>query len=466
MNIQAINALTHIVILPAIAVTAFACSSPKAFRTPPVETLQRTTAGTVFPQQNTGTTVAEDATLTDFLTIASLNHPGLRAAFEEWKASLEKEFQAKALPDPHFNYDFFIREVETRVGSQLMRVGISQSFPWFGKRKLRGTISRHAADAAWYQYEGIKRQVFHEVRKAWHELAYLHQAMRITDENIELMKHLERVAQARFRAGRDLTGVIKAQIEIGKLEEKRMHFQDLIHPLSSRLNQAMNRPATSPLPRIPLSISPDPEVSEVMLKNALEIGNPQLVSLSIEVEKQGLAVKLAKRELWPDFALGLGYIQTRAYKNMPPTARGQDPVMITGSFNIPIWNRKYQAAIRENQSLETAARLRRKEHLNRLSTDLSWSMFTLRDTERKIDLYRDTLTPLAQNALEIAEQSYQAGQSDFMELSDAQRLLFEFQLSLQQASIDRELAIADLERLVGGRILFKQLPQDRQEHQP
>ena len=38
--------------------------------------------------------------LQDFLRVAALNNPGLEAAFDRWKAALERLPQVRALPDP------------------------------------------------------------------------------------------------------------------------------------------------------------------------------------------------------------------------------------------------------------------------------------------------------------------------------------------------------------------------------
>jgi hypothetical protein len=54
--------------------------------------------------------------VSDYLAYAALNNAGLQAAFDRWKAALERVPQVKALPDPRFNYRYFIEEVETRVG--------------------------------------------------------------------------------------------------------------------------------------------------------------------------------------------------------------------------------------------------------------------------------------------------------------------------------------------------------------
>jgi outer membrane protein TolC len=150
----------------------------------------------------------------------------------------------------------------------------------------------------------------------------------------------------------------------------------------------------------------------------------------------------------------LDYIQTDSSGAAGITDNGKDPVMITGAFNIPIWNQKNQAAVREAEANTSAAQHRLQQRENELKTDLAMALFDFRDAERKLGLYRDSLTPLTENALRVAEQSYQAGQSDFLELIDAQRLLLEFQLSYQRALADRAIATADLEKLLGKHSLF------------
>ena len=65
-----------------------------------------------------GQSLDPNSTLPNYLVYAALNSPGLEAAFNRWKAALERIPQARALSDPRFSYRYFIKEVETRVGPQ------------------------------------------------------------------------------------------------------------------------------------------------------------------------------------------------------------------------------------------------------------------------------------------------------------------------------------------------------------
>ncbi|MHC4582365.1 MAG: TolC family protein, partial [Planctomycetota bacterium] len=193
--------------------------------------------------------LTESSKLSDYLAYAALNNPGLEAAFNRWKASLERIPQVKALPDPKFNYLYYVREVETRVGPQRHGLGIAQAFPWFGKLKLRGDVATEAAHAARRRYDAVKVKLFFEVKDAYYEYYFLAKSVAITKENINLVGHLESVARSRYKAaaGRH-PDVVRAQVEIGKLEDRYQSLLDLRQPIVARLNAALNRPAETDIP--------------------------------------------------------------------------------------------------------------------------------------------------------------------------------------------------------------------------
>ena len=120
--------------------------------------------------------------------------------------------------------------------------------------------------------------------------------------------------------------------------------------------------------------------------------------------------------------------------------------MVMGSINIPIWLGKNRAGVKEAEANRSAARASLENRGNVLISDLKMLLYRFRDAERKIDLFGGTLAPLAKNSLDVTEQAYQAGRSDFLELIDAQRLLLDIQLSYQRAIADREQRLEDPER--------------------
>ena len=63
----------------------------------------------------------ESAGLEDYLAYAAFNNPGLEAAFNRWKAAVERVPQVRALPDPRFTYVYYIEAVD--------QAGMGSSFP-------------------------------------------------------------------------------------------------------------------------------------------------------------------------------------------------------------------------------------------------------------------------------------------------------------------------------------------------
>lgn len=401
------------------------------------------------PANDQPPSLTADSGLQDYLRYAALEHAGLRAAFHRWNAKLEQIAQARSLPDPKLNYGYFIQEVETRVGPQRHRVGLAQMFPWFGKLKLRGEMAARDAEAAFQEYEMARLKLFQQVKDAWFELYYLHRATTITEENIRLLSNLESVAQTKYKTGGPLTGVVKSQVELGKLTDRLRTLRDLRAPLAARLNAALNRPPDAPI-HAPTRLAPQAvDLHEADLAEWLKENNPRLKELDSRVAREDSAMALARKEYLPDITLGLDYIETGDARMAGVQDSGKDPLIATLSLNIPLWTRKYRAGVREAHERREAYTESRVQELNTLLSEVTLAAYRFRDAERKIQLYARTLRPLAEKSLSVAQQSWEAGQADFLELIDAQRLLLEFQLEEERARANREQRLAELEMLVG-----------------
>lgn len=397
--------------------------------------------------------LTEKSTLADYLTYAALNNPGLRAAFHRWKAALERVPQMESLPDPRFNYAYFIREVETRVGPQEQKFGLSQMFPWFGKLDLRGDVAMEAANAERAHYDAAELSLFYQVKNAYYEYYYLARAVAVTRENADLVSSLEKVLRTMYRAGRTTNAnLIRAQVELGKLEDRVRSLEDLRTPVVARLNAALSRPPEAPLPE-PKEISFDEiTLSNDQLLSRLYQSNPQLQAIDAMAAKAKAGIGLAKRDYYPDFMLGVEYINTDEAVMPNVDESGKDPVVAMFSINLPIWHRKYAAAVREAEKRYQAALEERADRENRLASDLEMALYRFRDAERKIELYRDTLIPRAEQSLEVSRQGFTAAEVDFLDIIDAERILLEFQLSFERAMADRSQRLAEIEMLVGTEI--------------
>jgi cobalt-zinc-cadmium efflux system outer membrane protein len=395
-------------------------------------------------------TLTEQSTLDDYLRYAALNNAELEAAFNRWKAELEKVPQVRALPDPRFSYGYFIQSVETRTGPQHQRFELAQTFPWFGKLRLRGDAALAAADAAQQQYEAAKLRLFYRVKDAFYEYYYLGRAIAVAQDNVELLRQVEKVARTKYESGTALyADVLKAQAELDKLDDRLQTLRERRGPILAKLNAALNRPFNAPLAwpnSVPVITV---VVDETQLMATLAQSNPELKGLEAMAQKEKSGIALAKKGFFPDITLGVDYIQTGEALNPNTPDSGKDPIMLMLSFNLPLWESKYRAAESEAAARYQAVQEQHTDRTNTLIADLKLALFKYQDAIRKVTLYREALIPKAQQTLEVTRRAFETGQADFLSLIDAQRTLLEFALTYERAVADHAQRLAEMEMLLG-----------------
>jgi len=389
-------------------------------------------------------------TIEGYLRYASLNNAELKARFEGWKAAIEQVPQAKSLPDPKFTYGYFIREVETRAGPQRQKFEIMQTFPWFGTIEARTDGAAANAKAAHKRYEAKKLELFQQVKAAFYEYGYLFETIEITKQNLELIKHFEEIARTRYiTAETSHPDIIRAQIELAILEDRLSSLVKLRPAIAAKLNSILNRPVSGDLPW-PKPIEYQPlsldfaQLFEMIIQN-----NPNLQALDHDIEAARNKEKLAQKKSYPNFGLGVGYIDTTHALASGVDDSGKDPIVAMISLTLPIWRDNYKAAERQAR-----ARVRQKRHekiqmQNTLGAKAQELLYEFEDSDRKIRLYRDAIIPKAKEMLFASETAYKAGAIDFLSLIDAQRVLLKYELYYERSVAENAQKLAKIEMLAG-----------------
>jgi outer membrane protein TolC len=392
----------------------------------------------------------DTAGLEDYLAYAALHNPSLRAAFHNWTSALKRTGYAGKLPDPVFSYSYFIENIETRVGPQIQSLKLQQAFPWFGTLGARKDISVEAAASAHQKYEANKLALFYQVKRSYFEYFYLGRAIDITRENFDLVKFWESVARAKYSVGmKQHPDVIKAQVELGTLEDRIRTLEDMIEPLSARLKAVTNLPDSLVLPLPESARIAEGNVKKDSVFAFIMANNPDLKSLLHAVEKGRAAKRLADKQSYPDFVVGVGYVDIGEAldPNMPES--GKDAWTATVGITLPIWFGAEKSRRQEAQAQYRLAEYEYTDAVNRLRALSKEIVFEYEDALRKTRLYRDGLVPKAEQSLNANYAAYQAGETDFLSLLDAQRQLLDFQLKFERSRSDLAIRRAELEMVTG-----------------
>jgi outer membrane protein TolC len=398
--------------------------------------------------------VDSSTTLDEFLAIAALQSPALRQAFYRWRASLEKTGYAGAMPDPMLSYGYFVENVETRVGPQNQKFSLKQSIPWFGTLGSRRAIADEAANAGFRKYQAEKLRLFYDVRAAYYDLYYLGRDIALTKDNLELLKFWGSVALTKYKVAlRKHPDVIKAQVELAKLEDRLLTLQDKIGPTVAHLKAVVNLPDTVSI-ALPMAI----DVVEVEIESYQVVSdalqwNPDLKAMMHLIDKEQAEVRLAGKSSLPNFTIGVDYIETGEALDPSMKGSGKDPWTIGVGINLPIWFGKNGARKNEARAKLQAAEYGFADAQRKLQALVEKIVFQYSDALRKTQLYRDGLIPKAEQALKASYTAYQAAEIDFLSLLDAQRQLLAFQLQFERALVDLARHRAEIEMLTGNELL-------------
>lgn len=382
------------------------------------------------------------AELAEYVRYAEQHNPKLKQALARYQAALAKVAPASAWADPRLTYGYFARPVETRTGPQEMRVSAAQTFPWKGTLNLKGQIAEQEAEVEGQRYEAARRSLVFAVKAAYYDCYFLERAIAVTESNVRLLSHLEEVGRTRYRGGTgEHAAVLRAQVELGRLADRRRSLRQQRRPASARLNAELGRAATAPiavpdsLPMAALALDEDE------LKGRLLAANPTLQVLQTQARAQSLGVELAGKRFYPDLTVSLDYIHIGD--------RGENPLIAMATVNLPLWRSAYEEGKRAAKLSHQAALQSVADEENRLVAELELALYKQRDAQSRRVLYQDSLLPKAELMLSVTQRAFAAGRSDFLAVIDAQRTLLAFQLAYERAHTDQALHWAEIEKLVG-----------------
>lgn len=374
-------------------------------------------------------------TLVDYLERAQDANPSLLAFAERYEAAKERIPQANALPDPTLQVTHFVESVQTRTGPQKNAFMVSQKIPWFGKLGRREDAASEEAEALWYAFQTQQLSLARRVSIIFFEYGYTKEAIRLTRENRDLLQKLEPIVEAKVEGGADLNALLRLKVEIGRVDDQLQSLKQRRIAQSAEITKLLALPKSG-VHSWPQWEAPDVvDLDNIALVNSIEANNPELEMLRRKIASAVARSEIAKLDSYPDFSLGLNYIQI----GDPGTAvsdAGKDAAGVSLAVNIPIWFEKYRSARAEALATQRSSENELSNRFNELRADLSVSVSLLDDANRRLVLYGDELLPLAQQAVENSRTSYESGRTSFLEVIDSERSLLDLQLLFWRAAAD------------------------------
>ncbi len=404
--------------------------------------------------------------LQELIKKATESNPEIITAKKKWKSAQDIIGARGALPDPQLSFKQYVESVETRVGPIKRAYGLKQKLPFYGKRDLKAEIATKEAEALEASYETVRQEVVRRVKIAYYDLFYLSKIIDIIDNEKEILKRFEQIAMTKYETGKgSQQNILKIQVEINRLEDRRLTLLNRKKTAEARLNVLVDRPSDHPLKKPVQPEFRDFFYIKAQLVRIARDNRPELKIGDAWIEKSDRALNLAKKDYYPDLTIGANYIEIDDGPLMF-SDNGQDAFNVVLSINVPLWRKRLSSQVSSATKMVTAQKSAYKSILNRTLFEIEDNLFKIQTALETSNLYQNVLIPQAEQSLKSAEIGYITGVVNFLDLLDADRVLLKIQFGSWKAYTDYLKRIADMERAVGielAEVLPAELPPEVKE---
>ena len=212
--------------------------------------------------------------------------------------------------------------------------------------------------------------------------------------------------------------------------------------MAARLNALLGRSALSPIPALEL---PETDTGELPVVDSLVAWalaeRAALVAGAERVAAADASLSAARRELFPDFTLGVQYQQRPQFPTMVSLMFGFTVPIFAGARQLPM--RREAAAMRDMASAELA------NLQNETVAQIIETRARAVQDQNLIRLYRGSILPQAHAAVQASLSSYRVGRVTFMTLVDNQMTVNRYETETLRLLADYHQAVGELEAVVG-----------------
>lgn len=366
-----------------------------------------------------GPPLTRDKGLAALIQDALKKRPELAQVRTAIQADLQRVHQVSTLPDPVVSLgiqnDGFKGIQIGKMESSYLSVMASQTFPWYGKRDLRGEVVAFSARQTEADLKRAQLSIRAEVEREYVDLLLVRDQLGLLGKLEVLWLQAEGLARARYEAGDGAqSDILRAQLERSRLKQRRWALvaeeQRRVAVLNRlrghRLDEAIATDRS-------LADMPDPALPDAARAyEEAAVKSPELLKSRLVVAQSVRQVDLVKKDYFPDLTVSAGVM---------PRWGKFDPMWQAGlSFSIPLWSWSKLSSAATEGRLRGAAAESGSETVRRILGQRVKERIALLgalvETNR---LYRSGLLVQSEATVSSSMLQYQVGRVSFAAVLDA-----------------------------------------------
>ena len=396
---------------------------------------------------STGTQASEPNsttyTLNTVIELALGHNPTIAGAQGLIRQSRGQQVAAGAYPNPSISGSAgrgTIRDPSTGTSILERTVTVEQPLEWQGKRRARQQAADAGVAGAGAAMEETRLNVIAEVKVAFYQLLFAQRDAELATQNLTMVEEVLRTVKVRVAAGEATPfETMKATVEVQKAKKEVARAQNALLVTRARLDML-----TAGALGKQFSIQGDFESLQqeldldALAARALE-QHPTLRRLTKLVEQAQFSAILERESRIPNVTVQGTYHREA----------GDEAVTAGLSVPLPLWYRR-QGEIETALGARHRAEAERLRAQNELTQAITQHVQDVRTANEQIQVFETGLLKQAEQTLRVARVSFQQGAASLLDVLDSQRVYRQTLLEYAQARADLSIALARLERAVGG----------------
>lgn len=381
--------------------------------------------------------------LADVVMEAREANPMLKAARYAADAATERVSQAGALPDPILTLGLRNRPLGgfgTDERMTMNSIGGMQRIPWPGKLGFSEERAGRLATASELDADEMEAALLARVKTVYYQLAFMDRALDIMDATRNLLRDLLEVANAKYAVGTGLQqDILQAQVAVARMTADITVVRQNRVAMAARLNALLGRPATVPVGALELPFPIDTLPSVGTLMSIAAENRPAIRAARERTLAAEAGYRAARRDLYPDFTVGIGYGQRPQFDDMATIELG---------ISVPLWAGSRQLPKRrEMQAMQSMEAARALDLHNETFARLSELRASAVRAGELASLYETSIVPQAMAAVESSLSAYRVGSVDYMTLLSNQMTVNQFEIERVRLAAEYHASVAEIEAL-------------------
>jgi outer membrane protein TolC len=320
--------------------------------------------------------------------------------------------------------------------------------PFPTKLSTLSSIAGTEVDEYRQLYEMTTLDVVRRIKEAYAELYLIHSEILAIDESVGFLNQLFRIASQHYALGHaPQTDVLRAQIELAKMENERLTALDKREVVAAQVNTLLDRNTDTQV-GIPQPV--DTHIVTLQIDELYERArksHPQLIAMQHMVERGEFMRSFVRQHYLPDLMF--------KFTQVEHDGAFTDQKYMFG-LTVPLWFLGKQNNMVSEATANVEMLRAHYQHMeNSVLLDVKAAVVAVDRSARTRVLYEHSIIPQAHANVKSALTAYEADEIDFITLLESERILLQFQLEYYRAQADFFKSVAELEHAVGEEVIFE-----------